>query len=43
MSGGLYGNWGNIESFPLADVITLLSNSGKSGILYINGKKVVKL
>ncbi|HOC53327.1 MAG TPA: DUF4388 domain-containing protein, partial [Caldisericia bacterium] len=30
---------GNIESFPLADVITLLSNSGKSGILYINGKK----
>lgn len=30
---------GNIESFPLTDVITLLSNSGKSGILYINGKK----
>jgi len=30
---------GNIESFPLADLITLLSNSGKSGILYINGKK----
>jgi len=30
---------GNIESFPLTDVITLLSNSGKSGILYIIGKK----
>lgn len=30
---------GNIESFPLVDVITLISNSGKSGILYITGKK----
>lgn len=30
---------GNIESFPLADVITLLSNSGKSGILFIKGTK----
>lgn len=30
---------GNIESFPLTDVITLLSNSGKSGILYVKGKK----
>ncbi|MBC7195501.1 MAG: DUF4388 domain-containing protein [Caldisericia bacterium] len=30
---------GNIETFPLVDVLTLLTNSGKTGILYIQGKK----
>ncbi len=30
---------GNIETFPLVDVLTLLTNSGKTGVLYIQGKK----
>ncbi|MDI6861121.1 MAG: DUF4388 domain-containing protein [Caldisericia bacterium] len=33
---------GNIETFPIVDVLTLLSNSGKTGILYIQGKKGVE-
>jgi len=30
---------GNIENFTLIDVLTLISNSKKSGILYLEGKK----
>lgn len=33
---------GNIETFPIVDVLTLLSNSGKTGILYIQGKKGIE-
>ena len=31
---------GNIENFTLIDVLTLISNSKKSGILYIEGKRM---
>ena len=33
---------GNIETFPIVDVLTLLSNSGKTGILYIQGRKGIE-
>ncbi|NLI55874.1 DUF4388 domain-containing protein, partial [bacterium] len=31
---------GNIENFTIIDVLTLISNSKKSGILYIEGKRM---
>jgi len=31
---------GNIENFTIIDVLTLISNSKKSGILYMEGKRI---